>query len=76
MASTTIDWTRFGKITRPYMKPLVLKDERTDKNDVDEKIKEERENQAQNNIKKSSDQGNIMSVAQQMQKERESEIKD
>ena len=56
--------------------PLVLKDERTDKNDVDEKIKEDRENQAQNNIKKSSDQGNIMSVAQQMQKERESEVKD
>ena len=56
--------------------PLVMKDEKTDKNDVDEKIKEERENQAQNNIKKSSDQGNIMSVAQQMQKERELEVKD
>jgi hypothetical protein len=56
--------------------PLVLKEEKTDKNDVDEKIKEDRQNQAQSNIKKSSDQGNIMSVAQQMQKERELEVKD
>lgn len=56
--------------------PLVLQEEKTDKSDVDEKIKEDRENQAQSNIKKSSDQGNIMSVAQQMQKERELEVKE
>jgi hypothetical protein len=56
--------------------PLVLKEENTDKNDVDDKIKEDRENQAQNNIKKNTDQGNIMSVAQQMQKERELEVKE
>lgn len=56
--------------------PLVMKEETNDKNDVDDKIKEDRENQAQNNIKKSTDQGNIMSVAQQMQKERELEVKE
>lgn len=56
--------------------PLVMKEENVDKNDVDDKIKEDRENQAQNNIKKNTDQGNIMSVAQQMQKERELEVKE
>lgn len=56
--------------------PLVLKEEKQDKSDIDEKIKEDRENQAQSNINKTNSQDNIMSLAQQMQKQRELEVKD
>lgn len=56
--------------------PLVLKEEKSDKNDVDDKIKEDRENQAQSNLNKNNSQDNIMSLAQQMQKQREMEVKD
>lgn len=56
--------------------PLVLKEEKQDKSDIDEKIKEDRENQAQSNINKNNSQDNIMSLAQQMQKQRELEVKD
>lgn len=56
--------------------PLVLKEEKQDKSDIDEKIKEDRENQAQSNINKNNSQDNIMSLAQQMQKQRELEVKE
>jgi hypothetical protein len=56
--------------------PLVLKEEKSDKNYVDDKIKEDRENQAQSNLNKTNSQDNIMSLAQQMQKQRELEVKD
>lgn len=56
--------------------PLVKKEKTEDKSDIDEMIKEERENQAHNSIKKSNSPENIMSLAQQMQKQREMEVKD
>lgn len=56
--------------------PLVLKEQKSDKNDVDDKIKEDRENQAQSNLNKTNNQENIMSLAQQMQKQRELEVND
>lgn len=46
------------------------------KENIEEKIKEERESQAQNNMKKNNTNDSILSIAQQMQKQRESEVSD
>lgn len=60
--------------------PLISKkreDETTEnKENLEEKLKENRESQAQNNIKKSNSNDSILSIAQQMQKQRESEVSD
>ena len=60
--------------------PLIAKkieDEDTEsKENIEEKIKEERESQAQNNMKKNNTNDSILSLAQQMQKQREQEVTD
>jgi hypothetical protein len=57
-------------------KPLIEKREsKDDENEnIEEKLKEERETQAQTNMKKNNPNDNILSLAQQMQKQRESEV--
>lgn len=57
-------------------KPLIEKKESKDeeKENIEEKLKEERETQAQTNMKKNNPNDNILSLAQQMQKQRESEV--
>lgn len=59
-------------------KPLIEKKESQDdeKENIEEKLKEERETQAQTNMKKNNPSDNILSLAQQMQKQRELEVKD
>ena len=47
-----------------------------EKENIEEKIKEERESQAQTNMKKNNSNDNILSLAQQMQKQRELEVSD
>lgn len=61
--------------------PLIKKTEDTKLNkdsneNIEEKIKEDRESQAQNNMKKNNTNDSILSIAQQMQKQREQEVKD
>ena len=61
--------------------PLISKKEETNLNkdlteNIEEKIKEDRESQAQNNMKKNNTNDSILSIAQQMQKQREQEVKD
>jgi len=57
-------------------KPLIEKREsKDDENEnIEEKLKEERETQAQTNMKKNNPNDNILSLAQQMQKQRETEV--
>jgi hypothetical protein len=57
-------------------KPLIEKKESKDdeKENIEEKLKEDRETQAQTNMKKNNPNDNILSLAQQMQKQRESEV--
>lgn len=57
-------------------KPLIEKREsKDDENEnIEEKLKEERETQAQTNMKKNNPSDNILSLAQQMQKQRETEV--
>lgn len=76
MERLSVDDIQFETSRKMDTGPLVLKEEKQDKNDIDDKIKEERENQAQSNINKTNSQDNIMSLAQQMQKQRELEVKD
>lgn len=59
--------------------PLIEKSKKiSDSNDsdVEEKIKEDRESQAQSNLKKNNQNDSILSIAQQMQKQRETEVSD
>lgn len=57
--------------------PLIMKEKKEEKmNNVDEKIKEDRETYEQNNVKKTNQPENVMSLAQQMQKQREMEVKE
>lgn len=60
--------------------PLIAKKKEEEdletKENIEEKIKEERESQAQNNMKKNNTNDSILSIAQQMQKQRESEVSD
>ena len=56
--------------------PLIEnRESKDDENEnIEEKLKEERETQAQTNMKKNNPSDNILSLAQQMQKQRESEV--
>ena len=56
--------------------PLIAKKKEEDITETEEKIKEDRESQAQTNMKKNNTNDSILSIAQQMQKQREQEVKD
>ena len=56
--------------------PLIAKKKEEDIIETDDKIKEDRESQAQNNMKKNNTNDSILSIAQQMQKQREQEVTD
>ena len=62
--------------TSPLIEKKETNDEEKEKENIEEKIKEERESQAQSNMKKNNANDNILSLAQQMQKQRELEVSD
>lgn len=60
--------------TSPLIEKKKEQNSGEEKENIEEKIKEDRESQAQSNMKKNNSNDSILSIAQQMQKQREQEV--
>lgn len=77
MEKVPIEQVSFDDVRELDTKPIFdMKENETFQTDVNGRLKEEQESQIQNTVKKQLSQDGVMSLAQQMQKQREQDVKD
>ena len=77
MEKVPIEQVSFDEARELNTKPIFdMTENESFQTDVNGRLKEEQESQIQNTVKKQSSQDGVMSLAQQMQKQREQDVKD